>query len=497
VIEIPAVLERCAGIDIGKREIAVAIITGPADQDGEVQTRTFQTTVPALEELREWLLQEGCTSVAMESTGSYWIPIKNVLEGRVEIVLVCAKKQKPERGNKTDFRDAEHLAHLHRHGLLKGSFLPPRGVVELRDLTRRRKKLLSNLAAEKNRIQKVLEVTNVKIGNIVSDMFGVSGQAMVSVLLAGEAISVEQIAELSQRRLRQRIPELTEALRGHQMNDHYRWLISQSVDHAVLIDKQMEELESKIEEKLEPWKAQYELLQTIPGVKAMTAASILAEIGPDMNQFPSAKHLSNWAGICPGNNRSAGKKKSSRIKVGNKFLLAALVQAGWAAARKKDSIFQRKFHRWQGRLGEAKANIAIAHSLLELVYAMLKDHRAYQEPDPAVMHATERAKLIRHHAKRLRHLGADEKLVEEMISRMNQADACSPAKEKQASAPPPKVIRRECPAKVCRGALGFRARQTRKQVYSVVTDRVAGSPSQVRPKTKRKNTPEESIPPPN
>lgn len=368
--------------------------------------------------------------------------------------------------------------------------------MELRDLTRRRKKLLSNLAAEKNRMQKVLEVTNVKIGNIVSDMFGVSGQAMVSVLLSGEEIAVEQIAELSQRRLRQRIPELTEALRGHQMNEHYRWLISQSVDHAVLIDKQMEELETRIEEKLEPWKKQYELLQTIPGVKAMTAASILAEIGPDMNQFPSAKHLSKWAGICPGNNRSAGKKKSSRIKVGNKFLLAALVQAGWAAARKKDSIFQRKFHRWQGKLGEAKANIAIAHSLLELVYAMLKENLPYQEPDPAVMHATEKAKLIRHHAKRLRQLGADEKLVEEMISRIHQADACSSAKENQASDPQPKVIRKTYQVKVRRGALGFRARQARTQEYSVVTDRVAGSPSQVRPKTKRKKKPEAVIPPP-
>ena len=157
MIEIPAVIERCAGIDVGKRELAVAIITGPADQEGEVKTRAFGTTVPALEQLREWLVQEGCTSVAMESTGSYWIPVKNVLEGSVKIVLVCPRKQKPERGDKTDFRDARNLAHLHRHGLLRGSYLPSRDIVELRDLTRRRKKLQSNLGAEKNRIQKVLE----------------------------------------------------------------------------------------------------------------------------------------------------------------------------------------------------------------------------------------------------------------------------------------------------------------------------------------------------
>ncbi len=339
MIEIPAVIERCAGIDVGKREVAAALMVGPADKDGEVTTRAFGTTVPELEKLTQWLIQEGCTSVAMESTGSYWIPVKNVLEGSEDIVLVCPKKHKPERGDKTDFRDAKNLGHLHRHGLLKGSFLPPRSIVELRDLTRRRKKLLSCLAAEKNRVQKVLEVANVKIGNIVSDVFGVSGQAMVGVLLTGEELAAEQVAQLAKRKLRQKIPELTEALERHQMNDHHRWLIAQSVEHAVLLDRQMEELEEQIQRRLEPYREQYELLQTIPGIKEMTGARILAEIGADMGQFETAKHLCNWSGICPGNNRSAGKSKHSHIKKGNKFLLAALAEAGWAAARKRDSTF--------------------------------------------------------------------------------------------------------------------------------------------------------------
>lgn len=195
----------------------------------------------------------------------------------MEIVLVCARKQKPRRGDKTDCRDAGNLAHLHRHGLLRVSFLPPRPVVELRDLTRRRKKLLGNLSAEKSRIQKVLEVANVKIGNILSDVFGVSGQAMVSVLVAGEKISIEQIADLSKGRLRKRIPELLETLDRHQMNDHHRWLIQQSVEHAALLDRQLEELETRIEKNIEPYRAQYELLKTIPGIKEMTAASILSE----------------------------------------------------------------------------------------------------------------------------------------------------------------------------------------------------------------------------
>ena len=488
MIQIPAVMERCAGIDVGKREIAVAVITGPADQDGELKTRAYGTTVPALEELRKWLVQEGCTSVAMESTGSYWIPVKNILETSVKIVLVCARKQKPERGEKTDFRDAKNLAHLHRHGLLKGSFLPHRSVVELRDLTRRRKKLLSNLSAEKNRIQKVLEVANVKIGNIVSDVFGVSGQAIVNVLISGQKIPLEEIADLSRGRLRQPIPELTEALDRHQMNEHHRWLIRQSVEHAVLLDRQLEELETRIEAHLQPYREQYELLKTIPGIKEMTAASILAEIGPDMSQFDSAKNLSNWAGICPGNNRSAGKSKHSRIKKGNKFLLAALVQAGWAAARKRDSIFQRKFHRWVNRLGEAKANVAIAHSLLELAYALLKERRPYREPDPKQMHALEKAKLVRHHAKRLKQLGASDTLVEELVAGLNGAEACSPIEEKQAAAdqPPPRIPK-VCPAKVCRGALGFRARQTRKQEYSVFKERAAETSS--RPTQPRRKKP--------
>jgi transposase len=487
MIQIPAVIERCAGIDVGKREIAAAVITGPADQEGEVKTRAYGTTVPELEKLRQWLSEEGCTSVAMESTGSYWIPLKNILEDSVKIVLVCARRQKPARGDKTDFRDARSLAHLHRHGLLKGSFLPPRAQVELRDLTRRRKKLLGNLSAEKNRIQKVLETANVKIGNIVSDVFGVSGQAMLSVLIAGHRIDVTEIADLSKQRLRKRIPELIEALERHQMNDHHRWLIRQSVEHAVLLDRQLEELESRIEVNIEPWKELYELLQTIPGVKAMTAAIVLAEIGPDMSRFESAGNLSNWVGICPGNNRSAGKSKSGRIKKGNRFLLAALVQAAWAAAHQRDSIFQRKFHRWMRHLGEAKANVALAHNLLEVVYAILKTGRPWQEPDPTAMHEREKAKLIRHYAKRLSQLGANDAVIAEIAERLNRPPVptepiCPPPPQ------PPDRIRRTCPAKVCRGALGFRARQTRIQVYSVVKEPLAGAPRRRRPpKTKHNN----------
>lgn len=479
MIEIPAVRERCAGIDVGKRELAVALVLGPADEEGEVRTRAFSTTVPSLEKLKQWLAEEGCTSVAMESTGSYWIPVKNILEGSVEIVLVCARKHKPERGDKTDFRDAKNLAHLHRHGLLTGSFLPERSIVELRDLTRRRKKLLSNLGAEKNRIQKVLEAANVKIGNIVGDVFGVTGQAIVSALLSGEPPEAGQLAEMAKGKLKSRKPELAEALERHQMSDHHRWLIGQSVEHIVLLDRQLEELEAAIRQKLEPYRAQCDLLETIPGIKEANAASILAEIGPNMDQFETAKHLCSWAGICPGNNRSAGKTKQSRIKKGNKFLLATLAEAGWAAARKSGSLFQQKFHRWMKRLGKNKANVAIARSLLTVVYAILKEGRPYQAPDPKQMHRLERAKLIRHHSKRLRALGVDEQL----LTRIAEQLVPEPVPATEGEPPGPERIRKVSPGKVCRGALGFRARQTRGQEYSVLKDR-AGGTRKSRPKNK-------------
>lgn len=257
----------------------------------------------------------------------------------------------------------------------------------------------------------------------------------------------------------------------------------------MLLDRQLEELEERIQAKLAPYQEQYELLQTIPGIKTMTAACIVAETGADMSKFETAKALCNWSGICPGNNRSAGKSKHSHIKKGNKFLLEALSEASWAAARTGGSIFQRKFHRRVKKMGKQKADVAIAHSLLRVVYAILKEGQPYQNqtPDPKHMHEMERAKLIRHHSKRLRQLGADEGLIAQMFAKLaTQPSVCSSSEEKQTErAPSPTRIYRTTPAKACRGALGFRARQTRPQRYSVVREQAAGAPSQGRPKSKR------------
>jgi transposase len=227
MITIPVVMERCAGIDVGKRGLAVAVAVGPADKEAEIKTRWFGTTVPALQQLKAWLEAEGVSKVALESTGSYWIPVKNVLEPEMQLTLVCPRKHRPKKGDKTDFRDAMDLAVHHRHGLLTGSYLPAREIVELRDLTRRRKKLLGHIRSEKNRIQKVLETANVKMGNVVSDVFGVSGQEILQALLENRPVTADQMAEMAKKRLRLKIPQLREALESHQLNDHHRWLIDQ------------------------------------------------------------------------------------------------------------------------------------------------------------------------------------------------------------------------------------------------------------------------------
>lgn len=477
MITVPAVVECCAGIDVGKKTVAVAILVGPADKEAEIKTREYGTTVPALQELKKWLLEHGCTSLAMESTGSYWIPVKNVLEDAFAITLVCPRKHRSKKGDKTDFKDAIQLGHLHRHGLLTGSYLPAREIVELRDLTRRRKKLLGNLASEKNRIQKVLETANVKLGNVVSDVFGVSGQSMVKALLSKRDMGPGEIADLAQKRLRVKIPELTETLQSHQMNDHHRWLIEESVEHIVLLDKQAERLEERIEEKIQPYETQYQLLQSIPGIKAFNASAILAEIGGGVKPFASGDHLCSWAGICPGNNRSAGKSKSSHIKKGNKFLLAALVEASWGAVHTRGSVFERKFRKWVPRMGKKKATIAICRSLLRVIHVVLHEGKPYEEPNTSEVQELERKSKVLHCGNQLRKLGADAAVVDQMVQQIlcaaPQPDTAQPTEASGAaedSKPPDSSEASDQPSQrpqACRGALGFRARQTREQYSNV------------------------------
>jgi len=406
---IPAVIECCAGIDVGKKWIAVCVMRGPANGDAQAEIRKFETTNDQLERLGEWLVASGCTHVAMESTGEYWRPIYNVLEEVTDVELILANSQqvKALRGHKTDPSDAHWLAHLLRHGMVRPSYIPPLEIRQLRDLTRRRKQLVRTGAQERNRIQKILEDANIKLGNVLTDIFGLSGQRMLDKLLEGGEATVDEIAELAVRSARKKIPQIRTALQGHRLKDHHRRLINFSLDHMALVEEQIGELERAIVDhiKASGLEKAYELLQTIPGIQQQVAASVLAEVGPNMSQFGSPKKLSSWAGVAPGNNESAGKKRRAPALRGNPWIRSTATEAAWAASRKKESEFQQDYERKKPRLGHKRAIVAVAHSLIETVYEVLSTGTPYTKPGANPMPNDKRAKLIRHHTRRLKTLG--------------------------------------------------------------------------------------------
>jgi transposase len=403
-----AAVERCAGIDVGKKWLSVCVMIGPLSGEARIEKRRFGTTVPDLQQLQCWLEQEGITHVVMESTGSYWKPVFNVLEEAVKVYLANPHEVKARKGHKTDDKDGWWLAHLLRHAMIHPSFIPPRSIRELRDLTRRRERLNGDGTSEKNRVQKILEDANVKLGNVLSDVFGVSGQLMLNALLKGET-KPEEIAQFAQRRAKKRIPEIIAALEGHQMSEHHRKMIRYSLAHMRFLEEQLEELDREIIKKIQAagLVKEWQLLQTVPGIQERSAAKILAETGPDMTQFPSEREISSWAGVCPGNNRSAGKNKSSRTTGGNPWLRGALTECAWAAVAKKNSFVKEKFWRITTNSGGKKppALVAVAHTLLCLVYQVLRSGQPYRERQASALPDTQKERLIRHHVRRLGKLG--------------------------------------------------------------------------------------------
>lgn len=406
---IHAAIERCAGIDVGKKFLAVCVLIGPLEGEPRVQRRRYGTTVAELEQLRDWLRSEGVTHVVMESTGSYWKPVFNILEDELKVYLANPQEVKARKGHKTDDKDGWWLAHLLRHAMIHPSFIPPRVIRELRDFTRRRKRLLGNATSERNRVQKVLEDANVKLGNELSDVFGASGQLMLEALLEGKA-TPEQIAQLAQRRAKQKIPQIIAALEGHRMSDHHRKLIRYSLEHLRFLEEQIasldEDIRAKIREaKLEP---QWELVQTVPAIAETSGAAILAETSGDVTAFPSVGNFSSWAGLCPGNNRSAGKSKSSHTTGGNPWLRSTMVECSWAATMKKDCFLKEKFWRIVSKTREHKkgpALIAVAHTLLRLVYQVLTTKQPYVEHGSPPLDEAQKQRIIRHHVRRLGKLG--------------------------------------------------------------------------------------------
>lgn len=402
---IPAVIERCAGIDVGKTFLTVCLLTGPADGEPKVETRKFGTFHADLEALRRWLFDEQCTHAVMESTGSYWKPVFNILETSVTVILTNGQDVRGRKGHKTDWNDCRWLAHLLRHGLIRASFIPSRPVRELRDLTRRRKQVLSNATSERNRVQKVLEEANVKIGSVLTDVFGVSGQLILEALLEGKA-TVEEIANLARHTARRKIPEIIQSLEGNRLDSHYRLLIRLSLEHLAFLEQQLALIDAEILSRVEQpeFRQAFELLQTVPGIKQDGAASILAEIGPRMAQFPTEAHLSSWAGVCPGNNRTGGKAKPAKIPRENRWLRTTLVECAWAASKKKDCFLKDRFWRLAAR-GKKRALVAVAHTILILAYRSLSSGQPYQERGVVEVDEQKRLRLIRHHVRRLGRLG--------------------------------------------------------------------------------------------
>jgi transposase len=405
---ISAVIERCAGIDVGKKFLAVCVMTGPAQENAAAEVRKFGTIRAELVRVREWLKSEGCTHLVMESTGVYWKPVLNILEDdpeyQLKVVLANAQQVKAVTGHKTDPHDAQWLAHLLRHGMIRPSFIPPRAQRELRDLTRRRKQMVRAAAAERNRVQKVLEDANIKIGDVLSDVFGLSGQLMLEALVAGKTSAVE-VAELARGQARKKISELTSALEGHQMRDSHRFLITRAMRHMAFLADEIDALDQEIARSIgSPELSQpNQLLQTIPGIRTPAAAAMLAEGGPNMNQFPSAGHFSSWSGIAPGNNESAGKRKRAPTLRGNPHMKVALVESAWSASRSNGSEFQNRYQRLQPRIGHKRAIIAVAHALALRIYEVLESGVPY-EKGRSPQSDSSLKRLIRHHSRRLKHL---------------------------------------------------------------------------------------------
>lgn len=399
-----AILECCCGIDVHKKSLTACLIVGSLNnKKPKVTIKTFSTMTYDLLKLKDWLEKEGCAHVAIESTGVYWKPVFNIIEESLTVVLANARDIKNVPGRKTDVKDSQWIAQLLRCGLIKASFIPPKPIRELRDLTRYRKKLIGQLASEKNRIDKVLEDANIKLSSVATDIFGVSGMEMINELLNGNS-NPKEMADMAKGRLRNKIKELEQALVGC-VSDHHRFMIRQSLDHIEYLTNAITAISEHVDQCMEPFRDELELLDEIPGVEKKTAESLIAEIGVDMSQFPTHAHLASWAGMSPGNNESAGKRRSGKTTHGNKYLSIALTEAAWAASRKKGTYLKSKYHRLAARRGKKRACVAIGHSILVAAYHMLKYGNHYHELGENYFDKLNKDKIQHRLVKRLENMG--------------------------------------------------------------------------------------------
>jgi transposase len=394
---------RCAGLDVHCKTVSACVSVCESQARKIQKVRVFSTFTRDLLEMARWLKEEGVTHVAMEATGVYWRPVWAVLEDQFQQMLVNPQHMKAVPGRKTDTKDCEWIADLLQHGLLKGSFVPPTPIQDLRDLTRYRAQLRQDQGRAANRIQKLLEQANIKLSSVASNALGVSGRRILKEIIDGE-VDPGQLAQLARGALKSKIPVLMQALEGR-VREHHRFLLAKFLSEWEWYEEEIASLDHRIEEQIRPFEVAATLWQTIPGVSQVTAWSLVAEIGVRMEQFPSAQHLASWAALCPGNHESAGKRKSGRMRDGNKWLRRSLCQAAWCATRKKDCYLASQFRRLGGRRGLKRAIIAVAHTMLVIGYHMLKTNQGYCELGANYLDRLHKESLQRYHVKRLQSLG--------------------------------------------------------------------------------------------
>lgn len=400
-----AIVERCAGLDVHQATVVACLNIGTAGAKPSKEIRTFGTTLPDLEELRDWLRANGCTLVAMESTGVYWKPVYAVLEDHFELVVGNAQHIKNVPGRKTDVKDCDWISDLARHGLIAKSFVPPRPIRDLRELTRYRCKLVQAATAERNRLLKLLESANIKLSGVASDPFGVSGWAMLQALVEGKQ-SPTEMAQLARGRMRRKLRELERALNGR-LQEHHRFLLGVQMRRIEAMDADVAQLDQRLHEKLAPYSRQIRLLKQIPGIDWVIAATIIAEIGVDMSAFANAAHLASWATLCPGNHESAGKQRGGRTRKGNVHLKTALVMAANAAGKTKGTYLADKYRRLKARRGALRAAVAIGHKILLTAYRMLSDGSGYKDLGDGYLDRLNTHRNAGNLIRRLRQIGYD------------------------------------------------------------------------------------------
>lgn len=403
---------RCCGLDVHKKTVIACVITPE-----KKETRTFFTMTNDLLQFKKWLGEYNVTIVAMESTGVLWKPVYNLLEATFKVMVVNAHHIKAVPGRKTDVKDAEWIADLLRHGLLQGSFIPNREQRELKEFVRYRRSLIQQRADEVNRIQKVLEGANIKLSAVATDITGVSGRAMLEAIVKG-VDDPQTLAAMAKGRMRNKSNDLKEALEGL-IGPHQRMLLESQLRHLSFLDQEIARLDEEVAKRMHPFEAEMQRLDDIHGIGRRAVEEVLTEIGVDMSRFPDAAHLASWAKLCPGNNESAGKRKSGKTGHGNPWLRSILVQISWSAARTKGTYLSALYHRLAARRGAKRAIIAVAHAILTIIYSMLRNHTSYHELGDKYFDQLNHDSVIRRAVRRIESLGYDVTL--------NRSQTCNPA----------------------------------------------------------------------